>query len=957
MADKKISPKGSFSLDDDLVAELKSNGIKESSTGHTINTLPVNATDPGNIKDGTGNPEQFLQGIGFQAVPNPMSSYNLSTYHLSFYLDSDLPSEQDQGNEFVIAETGLTGMNIQEVTINQIVGPTMRTKNAMATDITIRIYEPGGALLPDLLFQAATRKQIRNYLKAPWFLKLKLWGYDENGEPAPVGKGWKWKMMLIDVQTQVSETGAIHTITAMPLAEVALNDQYGMLGTTVSTRGNKTVGDALKNVIDRMNSDAARRYGQSSVPFVQYAVEERPYGFDTKVGVTSPFGHPITSSYPQGGDQTTTDNYDTQTGQFAPGTDFPAVVDMFMSRSETAVKMIRPSRELPPAIGSGPDDEAVIKDVFSVVHRVETKVEYGEYNETWGDYSKKITFVIKPYTTLRLLTSRGRAMNYDKEKTFNTRKAQYAVQKALMKKQYDYLFTGMNTEVLKFDINLNFTWAVSVPQFLAQTTTTGTPASYDPSMSVEELRAANDKAYAQFQSADAALKSKTKEILDANNLADNGIMDGTGKRITAEQRANLDQLAKLRGEADANSRLTAAALGKAQDKTKATTPSRRLPPEDSGRIVDGEDLVYENAQGRGVDGKADTRYLGADQGGASFMPVTIAQDASKPGIRTHTGTPTDNNPNKSIYGALLNQLYGTIDGNLQDVDLEIRGDPYWLGHGDPNEVYDSASDNDAPNFFNGEHIFVFRFKMPVGYDPETGQPTPQTAAIMQRKGGNANLFTGFFAAIEVLHKFSNGVFTQNLKGTRIPGWYYENLIEGREATVAEDVTYDNTPGPSSIPNGTPRGKTNGRPIQVGGGFGDPQSVLAIAMVQEAGGEGIKGMQAVGNVIVNRANKKGRTIQTVITEKYQFSAFNNEDPRDAWNRKKDTAVYQQAYQIAGQVLNNQVEDVTKGADAYLNVAATRQLRIKAGQGNTLPSWYNTSKITTHIGNHTFLKGIY
>lgn len=955
MADKKTTPLGSFKLDDDLVAELKSNAIKESSTGHTVNTLPVNATDPGNIKDGTGTPEQFLQGIGFSPVPNPMSEYNLSTYHMSFYLDSDLPSEQDQGNEFVIAETGLTGMNIQDVTINQIVGPTMRSKNAMATDISIRIYEPGGALLPDLLFQAATRKQIKNYLKAPWFLKLKLWGYNSNGEPAPVGKGWKWKMMLIDVQTKVSEIGAIHTITAMPLSEVALNDQYGMLGTTVATRNNQTVGDALKDVVKRMNVDSVLRYGKTAVPFVEYFVEDRPYGFDTKVGVSSPFGHQITSSYPQGGDQTTSDNYNSVTGHFAPGTDFPAVVDMFMSRSESAVKIIRPSRELPPT--DSDDEEKVIKDVFSVVHRVETKVEYGEYNAFWGDYSKKITFVIKPYTTLRLLTSRGRAMNYDKEKTFNKLKAQYAVQKSLMKKQYDYLFTGMNTEVLDFEINLNFTWAVSVPQFLAQTTNTGTPASYDPSKGVATTNTANQQNYASLSKADAdyaaqmeAVRAEIKRLREVGGAAD---------RAAAEQK--IADLRKSLAAYEASKKSTIAssnALGKAVDDFNATrNQPRRLPAEDSGRIIDGEDLVYENAQGKNVDGTSNTRYLGADQGGASFMPVTIAQDASKPGIRTHTGTPTDNNPNKSIYGALLNQLYGTIDGNLQDVDLSIRGDPYWLGHGDPNAVYDDESSDTVPNFFNGEHIFVFRFKMPVGYDKDTGQPTPQTPEIMKRKGGNANLFTGFFAACEVVHKFSNGVFTQNLKGTRVPGWYYENLIEGREATVAEDVTYDSSPGPSSIPNGTARGKTNGRPIQVGGGFGDPQSVLAIAMVQEAGGEGLQGMQAVGNVIVNRANKKGRTVQTVITEKYQFSAFNKEDPRDAWERKKDTAVYQQAYQIAGQVLNNQVSDITKGADSYLNVAATRKLRIKEGKGDTLPSWYSTSKITTHIGNHTFLKGVY
>src|ERR1700691_1880742 len=47
-----------------------------------------------------------------------------------------------------------------------------------------------------------------------------------------------------------------------------------------------------------------------------------------------------------------------------------------------------------------------------------------------------------------------------------TKKIQHLINRNFMQKEYDYIFTGNNTEVFKFDINLNFYWSVSASLML-----------------------------------------------------------------------------------------------------------------------------------------------------------------------------------------------------------------------------------------------------------------------------------------------------------------------------------------------------------------------------------------------------------------------------------------------------------------------------------------------------------
>ena len=128
-------------------------------------------------------------------------------------------------------------------------------------------------------------------------------------------------------------------------------------------------------------------------------------------------------------------------------------------------------------------------------------------------------------------------------------------------------------------------------------------------------------------------------------------------------------------------------------------------------------------------------------------------------------------------------------------------------------------------------------------------------------------------------------------------------------------------------------------------------VLARTIWGEARGEGLEGMRAVANVIINRvkiAELKngfwwGNNIIQVCQKPYQFSCWNRSDP----NFKKLQAVdetdiyFASALRIARRILINRLDDNTSGSTHYHAKSIS-------------PYWSRGEEPCAHIGSHTFYK---
>lgn len=124
-------------------------------------------------------------------------------------------------------------------------------------------------------------------------------------------------------------------------------------------------------------------------------------------------------------------------------------------------------------------------------------------------------------------------------------------------------------------------------------------------------------------------------------------------------------------------------------------------------------------------------------------------------------------------------------------------------------------------------------------------------------------------------------------------------------------------------------------------------IMARTAWGEARGEGLRGMQAVLNVIMNRVKKGGwwgATPEEVCLKKSQFSVWNKTDP----NYSKMLAVteadknFHDALGLAQQAYDGNLPDITGGATNYLALGSLK----------TIPSWVKGLTKTAQIGNHTF-----
>jgi len=131
-----------------------------------------------------------------------------------------------------------------------------------------------------------------------------------------------------------------------------------------------------------------------------------------------------------------------------------------------------------------------------------------------------------------------------------------------------------------------------------------------------------------------------------------------------------------------------------------------------------------------------------------------------------------------------------------------------------------------------------------------------------------------------------------------------------------------------------------------------QIILARAIFGEARGESKEGKIGVGWVIRNRVDNPrwwGDSYPTVILKPAQFSAFNPTDVNYQFvvnplhtNNPSDENAWYESYEIAGQILNNEVDDPTKGADHFYSADIAP------------PSWADEKKFTVQISKHRFYR---
>lgn len=127
--------------------------------------------------------------------------------------------------------------------------------------------------------------------------------------------------------------------------------------------------------------------------------------------------------------------------------------------------------------------------------------------------------------------------------------------------------------------------------------------------------------------------------------------------------------------------------------------------------------------------------------------------------------------------------------------------------------------------------------------------------------------------------------------------------------------------------------------------------LARTLFGEARGEGLKGLEAVANVIMNRCeiskNKKsfwwGNDLISICKKPYQFSCWNKDDPNKEKieNITHEDKMFSTCLRIARKALAGAIKDKTQGSTHYHHK-------------DIEPYWAKDLIPEIEIGNHLFYK---
>lgn len=718
-------------------------------------------SNPGNVELGDLSVDSVLNMFGNQTdflktfVPNVLDDYDQITYNFKLAL---APETQLLNNDinptgpfYIVAQSGVSAsFYIKSVDIDSIVGPNAKTRNVKSTIFNMTIVEPQGISLIDKLIAAGKELNIKNFYTCPMILELSFKGYEKNGRPVEVNIARRtWRLQLNDIQTKMDHGGSEYNLSFINIADYAFNrfSSAAMIPQQISFPVD-TVGQFFDDLGYFLTLRSTRIAQQGQVVRSEYEFNLDPTMRSWKIGEVPDVKNASSLFI----DQDNKRNIVLSTNMT-----LDRIVDVVLATTKEGNEMINPD--------SNPEkmDQQPTAPKVSKIAQINGNIEYLGFNTKANDYIRKYVYYINKFDSFRALIDKP---NQEDE----ANRVQYLLQDAL-KKKYEYIFTGKNTDVLNLDINLNNLWRHATIYYAnslhrkSNTTSKFIKKELQPTTEDDlRLKASTSQfAYTPIpgSTSDTAqytpiptnqqqnftpipgnlppLNTSTTSSLDALSATSVVNQDALRADIAAQDLAN--EVVPVEGMTESISSILPVLVG-----------GFRLNPSVSGQLIETLDST-------------NTQILALNQDEDAILDMFIKQvDPSLDPLRVTQNLEETTDTGRSIFGIIANQLYdNTVFSNLLKIELEIRGDPYWLGESDveilnrlnSNSVEQTGNTNFA-NYLKGENCFFLTFKTPQNYNETTG--------FVDVK--NSDLYIGVYSVIKVKHSFSDGKFVQSLEAIR-----------------------------------------------------------------------------------------------------------------------------------------------------------------------------------------------
>lgn len=709
----------------------------------------------------------------------------------------------------VIAETATTGRFIlSDLSWESVVAPNALTTVAYHGSGDMKILEPLGMSLFDYIRAAAYEVGIENHLDARFLLEVEVLAENyltEKKSDSPFKYIWPIMLIATEVKGTFSEKGTEYNIKFVHTGGHAQTDLVQPIKETLTVEGVSTLKDyfiQLQKLLEEREykyAEARQKAGGRKCPggnnpakmdeyhdeyhfILEPRLEKPEYTFTSKGAADRGIKGSFFNFVPW-----TTKSWDITS---RPGTTIMQQITNVLQSCKNIADLLpgRPKPATADASGSSDRSAENIKGMLSNVYqffRVETHSVYKSYDYVRGRYAVKHVFLI-------FLADQPNMYQYPDEidllnKLSNKEKVElklkYYIQEGLLQKIYYYAYTGLNTDILKVDLQFNQSYSLpTFTQIWADRGQTGAGMmnlqNYDKRVSpfIHRDDKGVRKAIAELTADKEGLQKQARGMLNADGkLKDNG----SSSRGKPSSRHEYEQLQKKIQKLDEE-----------LAKRKAELATTLNPPTTTLNAINNRSDLLSALKGTYAEDISFKKIL--DDVSVNETPAHRARmeiDAISESIDIV----------KEENEKLMEKIFAVqlSPRDLLELELEIIADPFWLGV--PNIIlqgknglnkielpsktdadirlklhrvmpdidptwntkepvwgkYGGGLDQAQAQWYKGSPLFYFNTQVPDGEfinDMLQFKPNDQIVGIYMVK--------------QVVNEFKNGLWTQRLKSVR-----------------------------------------------------------------------------------------------------------------------------------------------------------------------------------------------
>ncbi|MGL6051366.1 MAG: hypothetical protein ACRC16_15490 [Aeromonas salmonicida] len=614
---------------------------------------------------------QSSQAIAVDAAQaterNPLEKYTQYQPYFRFFMlpEGAANAMQIPGVESwrIIAETGgaaSTAASIEEVEITSHGGMDKDTGTGVSSEFNLVIKQAFEATVLDEIYQAAEDLGIQQVRSIPFFLELTFRVRDPSSED-PLGwqplrdYRWVWPLALTETEIDVTSQGSNYRIKAFYFGDQGRSRERGDSRQYITIKDVRTVKeffDQLATVLTQPPTDTteAEKNAYRKADEYEFKFLDDEEIAEQKLKPT----HETEPDYINARSDNETDEAESEEEEayefsFTPGSSIEQIVIDVLLGTDYFQEKIAGNESSSQTRGPHAN-RSVSASKFKRYFRVISEVENLKYNTQTHDYDKRFTYHVIEYETSTAIASAN-----DTEIAQTT--LEDYVSKGRLRRVYNYIFTGLNNDVLNFDLKFNFNWYAALPW----------AAAY-------------------------------------------------------HQQAQLGDI-----------------------------PARE--PEGGG------------SENRDAEIGQLTEEVGPDPGNLISSVTTMAVGDAN---RVSPNQESFRNRGRNFISVLFEQRLSPLSSDLLNIEIEIKGDPYWMEPlpmpnvvGKVPRLPDSAGINTPPGKTNRsvsfETYFLFTAYTGNPPNPDTGEYPPPS---------NSSILTGVYMVRKAVHTFKGGKFTQTLTATR-----------------------------------------------------------------------------------------------------------------------------------------------------------------------------------------------